>query len=200
MISLIDRFVISRYNSILRSKIEGSHKHLIPEFVDDQGRKWFTFAKGQVPVVRMAKIKTYYDILARGLSGQVIDQAFEAANQCLAKGNIAEAGRVICDIKDLKDHIVNMDAFINIIAVSYVREDENPDTITDHIHAEKTNYLLTETNEGRFFFRTAVWKDCVITFKLSSTDAEQLLTDYRAEMLRLSKRWSVLTSGALSVK
>jgi len=198
--NIIDRFVVSRYNSVLRSRIEATHKHLIPEFIDNEGRKWFTYAKGEVPVARMAKLKTYYDMLSRGLSGEVIDAAFEKANECLAKGNIAEAGRVLCDIKDMKDRIVNMDAFINIIAVSYVREDENPNTITDHIHAEKTNFLKSESEHGRFFFTTSVWKDCATTFKISSTDAERLLTDYRAEMQRLLKRWSVLASGKLSAK
>jgi hypothetical protein len=196
----IDRFIVSRYNSILRSKIEAEHKHLIPEFVDDEGRKWFTYAKGEVPVLRMAKIKTYYDILNRGLSGQVIDECYETHNKCLAHGDIVGAGVVMHDMKQLKDHIVNMDAFINIIAVSYVREDENPNTIADHIHAEKTNFLLSETEQGRFFFRTEVWKDCAKVYKISSMDVEQLLTDYRLQMERLQKRWSVLRSGTLSKK
>jgi hypothetical protein len=196
--NFIDRLTIARYNSLLRKKQDGAHKSLIPEFIDTQGRRWFTYAKGELPVARMAKLKTYYDILSRGLSGEVIDTAFEAANECLAKGKIAEAGRVLCDLKDLKDSVVNMDAFINIIAVSYCREDEDPDTITDHIHTEKINTLMAETEAGRFFFRTSVWKDCVRTFNLSSMDAAQLLTEYQAEMERLQRRWSVLTSGKLS--
>jgi hypothetical protein len=197
---IIDRIIIARYNRLLRKKQEGAHKSLIPEFIDSEGRRWFTYAKGETPVARMAKLKTYYDILSRGLSGEVIDTAFTAANECLAKGNIAEAGRVLCDLKDLKDSVVNMDAFINIIAVSYCREDEDPDTVTDHIHKEKIDFLMSETEAGRFFFRTAVWKDCERTFNLSSMDAEQLLTEYRAEMARLQRRWSVLASGKLSEK
>jgi hypothetical protein len=197
---IIDRIIISRYNRLLRKKQEGAHKSLIPEFIDSEGRRWFTYAKGETPVARMAKLKTYYDILSRGLSGEVIDTAFNAANECLAKGNIAEAGRVLCDLKDLKDSVVNMDAFINIIAISYCREDEDPDTVTDHIHKEKIDFLMSETEAGRFFFRTTVWSDCARTFNLSLMDAEQLLTEYQAEMARLQRRWSVLTSGKLSVK
>jgi hypothetical protein len=198
--NFIDRLIIARYNRLLRKKQDGAHKSLIPEFIDTEGRRWFTYAKGELPVARMAKLKTYYDILSRGLSGEVIDTAFEAANECLAKGKIAEAGRVLCDLKDLKDSVVNMEAFINIIAISYCREDEDPDAVTDHIHKEKIDFLMLETDAGRFFFRTAVWRDCVRTFNLSSMDAALLLTEYQAEMARLQRRWSVLASGRLSVK
>ena len=187
----IDRLIISRYNRILRKRHE--RPELVPEFIDNEGRRWYTFPKGEVPVVRMARLKTSYDILSRGLSGEIIDHAFDAANKCLAHGKIAEAGRVLCDLKELKDTVVNMDAFINIIAVSYVREDEDPDTVADHIHAEKVAYLSAESEQGRFFFQTSVWKDCVRTFNLSTMDAEELLNAYLTEIQRLQNRWSALT-------
>lgn len=187
----LDADVIARYNSILRKKHE--RPELIPEFVDSEGRRWFTFPKGEVPVARMAKLKTFYDILSRGLSGELIDLAYETHNKCLASGDIAGAGVVMLDMKQLKSNVVNMDMFINIIAVSYCREDEDPDTIADHIHKEKTDFLMSETEAGRFFFRTTVWKDCVKAFNLSTVDAEQLLNDYQAEMERLRNRWSILT-------
>jgi hypothetical protein len=193
-----DRLTIARYNRLLRKKQDGAHKSLIPEFIDTEGRRWFTYAKGETPLLRAAKIKTYYDILQFGLDPDTLEKASEEMNACLAKGLIAEAGVVMIDLKKMKSTIVNFDAFINIIAVSYCREDEDPDTVTDHIHKEKIDFLKSETEQGRFFFRTAVWSDIARTFSFSLKDAEQLLIESEALIQNHMKRWSVLTSGKLS--
>lgn len=186
--NILDRLIVRRYNALLRPKPD-----LVPEFIDNEGRTWYTFPNGEMPVARVAKIKTYYDILSRGLSGAVIDEAFEAANTCLAHGKIAEAGRVLCDLKELKDNIVNLDAFVNIIAASYVIDGEEAAAIHDHTHRIKTDYLMSEVEGGRFFFQTTVWRRLAEQFSLSTMDADELLTAYIQQLKRLRKRWSVLT-------
>jgi len=187
----IDRLIISRYNRILRKRHE--RPELVPEFIDNEGRRWYTYPVGDIPAERMAYIKTQYDILARGLSGAAIDKAFDDINKCLAHGRIAEAGRALCDLKELKDKVINFDSFVNVIAASYVREDEDWAKMIDDIHTEKVHYLYRETKEGRFFFRTAVWKDCAQRFNLSTVDVEKLLKDFITEMKRINLRSSILT-------
>ena len=165
------------------------------EFQDDKGRWYYSFLdEGDVPVARLAESHTHMQYMAAGLSPEVWKEAYEKMTALYAKGEFVKAGVILNDLTDLEKKIVNLDALINIIAVNYVREDEDAVTVNQSIHLDKCNFLKTETEEGRFFFRLPMFAKLLNKAILSKEDAEQFYQDYLQRKLKLMKRWSTLAS------
>ena len=112
------------------------------EFQDNNGLWYYSFKDEQdLPITRSSKSQTYSQYLSAGLNGEMFDEAYKQINELFAKGDHIGAGVIINDLKELKQNIVNIDVIVNIIAVNYVREDENPVEINEVIHQEKCDFL-----------------------------------------------------------
>lgn len=171
------------------------------EFQDNNGLWYYSFKDEQdLPITRSAKSNTYSQYLSAGLSGQMFEEAYDKFNELTAKGDHIASGVIINDLRELKQNIVNIDVIINIIAVNYVREDENPVEVNETIHQEKCDFLKTETDEGRFFFRTPEWVRLLNKAGLSTDESETFYQDYLKKHQNILKRWSILTSGSYKKK
>lgn len=168
---------------------------MVAEFKDDKGRWYYSFRdEGDVPITRLSEAHTHLQYMAAGLSSETWKQALETITVCLAKQDIIKAGVVINDLTDLEKKIVNLDALVNIIAINYVREDEDVSKISESIHAEKCDYLKHETEEGRFFFRLPMFIKLLNGLTVSKTDATSLLRSFQTVSENLKRRWSILRS------
>lgn len=171
------------------------------EFQDDKGRWYYTFHdEADVPIARLSEAHTFMQYLAAGLSPDTFDKAYETLNELFATKQFIKAGVVINDLTELNKRIVNLDAIINIIAVNYVREDEEATSINQSIHAEKCDFLKSETEQGRFFFRLPMFAKLLNKATLSSEDAETFYQDYLRRYNNLMKRWSILASDEFKMK
>ena len=165
------------------------------EFQDDKGRWYYSFRDEQsMPHTRSAKSQTYSQYLAAGLSGEMFKDAYTKINELFAHGDYLGAGVIINDLKELNQNIVNVDVIVNIIAVNYIREDEEIAVISDSIHQEKCDFLKSETEQGRFFFRTPEWLNLLRKAGILSEESEQFYQDYLARKSNILKRWSILAS------
>jgi len=165
------------------------------EFKDDKGRWYYSFRdEGDVPITRLSEAHTYMQYMAAGLSSETIKQALDTVTTCLAKQDIVRAGVVINDLTDLEKKIVNFDSLVNIIAVNYVREDEDTASISASIHAEKCDYLKHETEQGRFFFRLPIFVKLLNGLTVSKNDATTLFRNFQQVTENLKRRWSILRS------
>jgi hypothetical protein len=132
--------------------------------------------------------------MAAGLNAETWRKALDTINVCFAKSDMIGAGVVLHGLTDLEKRIVNLDAMVNVLAVNYVREDEDPTTINTVIHSEKCNYLKHETEHGRFFFRLPMCLRLLSVVTLSTDESKNLWTSYEKETRNLLSVWSTLTS------
>lgn len=168
---------------------------MVAEFKDDKGRWYYSFRdESDVPITRLSEAHTHMQYMAAGMSAEAFTTAMETVTAMFAKGDFIKAGVVINDITDLHKKIINFDAIVNIIAVNYVREDEDVTSVNSSIHAEKCDFLKTETEAGRFFFQVPMFVRLLAGQTLSSNAATTLFQSYQAQMESLKKRWSILRS------
>jgi hypothetical protein len=142
-------------------------------------------------------VQTHRQYLAAGLSAETIKEALEKTNSCYAHGDYVAAGVIIKDLLDLQSKIINFDALINIIAVNYIREDEDVAIVNTSIHQEKCNFLKSETEQGRFFFRLPEFVRILNNQPLSNEELENFYQSYISQKSKLIQRWSTLHSEIL---
>ena len=165
------------------------------EFQDGMGRWYYSFRDdGDIPIARTSAAHTHMQYMAAGLDAETWKKAMSTITELLAKSEIVKAGAVINDMTDLEKKIINFDAVINIIAVHYVREDEDTGAISDSIHAEKCDFLKSETEEGRFFFRLPMFARLLNQSTISKEDASKFWTDYMEKRKTVLRRMSSLIS------
>lgn len=175
-------------------------KDLELAFIDDSGRKYFRYPKGLLPVCRMGAIQTYTNYLAVGLTPDLINQAFEDVEGYLAHGKTMKAGAVLESLKEFQRNAVNIDAFLNIMAASYVREDEDANTNEQRIHAEKLEFLESKINDTAFFFKQREWRELSERFQISTKDAERLYHNYQAQKKEHSDRLEAISGTRYTKK
>lgn len=170
-------------------------KGLKAEFQDDKGRWYYSFPDEQlVPHTRSAKAQTYSQYLSAGLSGEMFKEAFDKTNELYAKGDYIGAGVILNDLRELNTTIVNVDVIVNIIAVNYVREDEELAVISETIHQDKCDFIKSETEQGRFFFRLPEWLKLLNSAGISKDESEAFYQDFIKAKLKTLQRWSILAS------
>lgn len=184
-----------RVSTIYRTHLAKQSKgNLEAAFHDDKGRIWYTFKdKDYIPAERVAELTTQIAYLTAGLSGKTFETAFEAFNTAIAHGQVVEAGAIIHQLRQLPTRIVNFDSMVNVLALNYIREDEDPNVFNKTIHGEKCDFLWTETKDGRFFFRLPKLVSLLGSEMTSSDTLTQSLADYQAELKRLERNLSILT-------
>ena len=156
-------------------------KDLELAFVDSDGLKYFRYPKGVMPVVRMGAIQTYTSYLAVSLSPDLLNQAFEDVEGYLAHGQTMKAGAVLESLKEFQRNCVNIDAFLNIMAASYVREDEDASKQDARVHGAKLEFLESKIDDTGFFFNLQEWKTLSERFQISTKDAEKLYHSYQEQ-------------------
>jgi hypothetical protein len=149
--SILLKFLpVQRLNNLRLSK--ASKENLKAEFTDELGRWWYTFQDEQdLPLIRLASQQTYLQYMAAGLTGKHFDEAMELLTECLAKQDIVKAGVVIHELNETPKKVVNLHALVNVMAVHYVRQDEDPNHFSQSIHQQKCDWMLEQIEQGSFF-------------------------------------------------
>ena len=176
--------------------VRNSKAGLKAEFQDDKGRWYSSFIDdADVPISRLSFAHTHLQYMAAGLSADLFHKVIDEVTVALAHSDIVKAGALISDMTDLNKKIVNLDAMINVVATYYVREDEDPVKISNTIHAEKCDFLKTETDEGRFFFQVPRTMQLLGGLTLSKAESDELWRDYQSKMALIMRRLSTQVSG-----
>lgn len=175
-------------------------KDLELAFIDDSGRKYFRYPKGLMPVVRMGAIQTYTSYLAVSLSPDLLNTAFDDIEGYLAHGKTMKAGATIESLREFQRNCVNIDAFLNIMAASYVREDEDASKQEPSIHADKLEFLESKINDTAFFFNLREWRELSERFQISTKDAEKLYHSYQEQKKAHSDRLEAISGTRFQAK
>ena len=171
--------VIDFTNDLLTRPENGNDLELA--FMDDKGRAYYRYPDGMIPVVRMGAIQTYTSYLAVALTPDLLNKAFDDVKEYLAHGDTLKAGAVLTSLQEFQRSCVNIDAFLNIMAAKYVREDEDASGHDSRVHQEKLDFLESKINDTSFFFAQREWRELSKRFEISTKDAEKLQNDYKAK-------------------
>ncbi len=165
------------------------------EFKDENGRKWYTFSDEQdMPLARLAAQQTHLQYLASGLTGSMFKDAMDVLDECLSSGKIGNAGAVIHDLRETPKKVLNLHALINVIAVNYVRSDEEPNEVNESIHQDKCNWMLEQVEQGSFFLSHPSLIKSLSPFNLSSKQLIHSLEESLRNLKRQKIRWDGLRS------
>ena len=145
------KWVLDYTNDLLTRPENGNDLDLA--FMDDKGRAYYRYPDGMMPVIRMGAVQTYTSYLAVALTPDLIDKAFDDVKTHLAHGDTLKAGAVLTSLQEFQRSCVNIDAFLNILAAKYVREDEDASGQDSRIHQEKLDFLESKINDTAFFFQ-----------------------------------------------
>jgi hypothetical protein len=182
------KWVLDYTNELLTRPTNGNNLELA--FLDDKGRAYYRYPDGLMPVIRMGAIQTYTSYLAVALTPDLIDKAFEDVKAHLAHGDTLKAGAVLTSLQEFQRSCVNIDAFLNILAAKYVREDEDPSAQDARIHQEKLDFLESKINDTAFFFKLSEWRTLLKRYEISTKDAEKLHLNYQMAQKQLQKTFA----------
>jgi len=174
---------------------KNSKGKLKAEFTDENGRWWYTFSDEQdVPLIRLAAQQTHLQYLASGLTGKTFGDAMELLTECLATQDIVKAGVVIHDLKETPKRVLNLHALINVIAVNYVRSDEEPNEVNQSIHQQKCDWMLDQIEKGSFFLKQPSLIKSLSPYKISGQQLTDSLTASLKALKSQKMRWDILRS------
>ena len=195
---LLDKILIAvlpmqRLENARKAKL--SKGNLQFEFKDDYGRKWYSFRdKEDMPLARLAEQQTYLQYLASGLSGEMFNEAMDTLTECLAKNDTVSAGVIVYDLKEIPKKITNLHTLINLIAVNYIREDEDYQVVNHSIHQQKCDWILHQVESGSFFLSHPSLKVLLNPFKTSGQLLKDSLSVFQSLLKSQKQRLSLIRS------
>lgn len=160
MLKLIFRLFEKRFIRYLNKKneIKLTKDNLAFAFHDTDGNGYYKFSKElELPLCRAAKIQEYVTWLVRGCSKHEYLNLVEVADTALSCGlkdgkGMANLGYALHEMKERVKMVVHDELFYNILAVQYIRNDEDPTSFSNEIQQQKVEAFIKLNSSGDTFF------------------------------------------------
>ena len=131
-------------------------------FTDYDGKKYYSFQSLTIPPTREGKKNEYIMWLSAGVTSKQMDELLDLASNAIEDGilkikekkrfNVIRLAAIIEELKQRKN-MNNAEVIYNILAVTLVREDENPSKFDESIQEQKVlQFMKDAEGENRFFF------------------------------------------------
>lgn len=172
-------------------------------FTDQQGRRYYGFpATMQFPLDRHARRADTINYMAAGLTGAEIRALTDVAITELEnlatgkKGSIVKAAAAMHELRNRDSLAVHHELVYQFIAIHYIREDENPYEVVDHVMDEKIEAFKEMVAGGRLmdFFHLPELTNICNTIGLSSEEFQQRWNESIAAMRILNQKLQYLKS------
>lgn len=154
-------------NQWFRAKVNKLWKHKADllkgtefAFADSQGRKYYRYIDDlDIPVIRKGRIQLFLTELSRGLDNNEtsmflnhMESQIEAAlsqpkNVSNVSKYLASLMHLVGEMKLRKDNILHPTLLMDMAAIMYIREGENPFEFDQTIHNEKVETFTTDVSE-----------------------------------------------------
>ncbi len=125
-------------------------------FVDRAGRVYYTPKNDfDYPIIRVKELQKRLIRLDSGLNEQTIELFLDAMDKALGKGKLPDVARIgflVHEMKARKEILIDNELFIDILALRFIRADENPAVIDKEIHEEKVKQFTEDSAEGLYDF------------------------------------------------
>lgn len=138
-----------------QSKKKG-FKNMINAFVDSNGVKYYTWENEfDIPVQRTKEIEKRLMRLKSGLSDDNLNQMLDALELALNKGvkpDLVKAGWIVKEMRNRQELLLHPDLLFDLVALRYVREDEQPHEVNEIIQREKVAQFEKDSKGGLYDF------------------------------------------------
>lgn len=157
-------------------------KDLEFRYTDLEGVSYFGFGRDMaLPVDRLGKLYGYMEMLMKGMTvaedeaiDKAISQALEAGLGNPKEKSAAKIGALIMEREKRRSMVIHSELLYNILAVQWIREDEDPTTYNNEIQMQKVSQFMKEVQErGAYsFFQVPELKQLNSFLKMSKDEWE----------------------------
>lgn len=163
-------------------------KELKKEFVDLNGSQYYSFSSMAMPLNRIVKAEDYKLWFNNGLTSETLmfflDEIDKSLDKALTKEkdfakNMAKISTVTNEMRTRATMVFQSEIIYNILAVQFVREDEDPTNFNNEIHIEKVKAFkeLDENSEYAFFLKTPQLNQLLNSLSMSKEKWQDYLKD-----------------------
>jgi len=195
--------ILRLYNAELTQKFRAYN--LVPRYTDMNGLAYFAFPKDMgLPVERLGKLYHYTELLFKGLSAsedEAIDNAIESNLEAGIRNaknkSAAKIGALLIERKKRRGIILHHELIYNILAVQWIREDEEPTVFNNEIQKQKVEQFQRESEAGNShpFFQAPELIQLNSFLKMSIEEWEQSLNESRIQAQVLKESLKILSSS-----
>ncbi len=164
-----------------------SKENLTFAFNDLDGNGYYKFGKDLgLPMARLGKLHEYIKWLSAGITGDELEILLDQADKALTDGiktgkNASKIGFVLSEIRDRKQMVVHDELFYNIIAVQFVRHDEDVTTFNNDIQMQKVaSFRRLNTENDTFFLNIHEFLKALNWSAITIDEFKSLLLDSQA--------------------
>lgn len=168
--------------------------------VDSKRKSYYGFSSDMdLPLVRLEALLPKLKLLKYGFDEEQEDKLWEALEAAINNGkkpDIAQIGFIAKERKTRKSMVINKDLMFDIIALRYIREDENPGLLDIEIHKEKIAQFKLDSKDGLYnFFYQAGLAELVPLLKTTESDFLESLMDSEVKNQALNLSLTAYLSG-----
>lgn len=125
-------------------------------FVDSVGNIYYTPKNDfDYPISRSKELQKRLTRVQSGLDETTIDLFLDAMRKALGRGSHPDMSRIGFLVEEMalrKEILVDNDLFIDILAIKYIRSDENPAIFDKEIHDQKIAQFNLDSQGGLYDF------------------------------------------------
>lgn len=161
-------------------------------FIDSNGVNYYKFTNDfDIPLIRAKELQKKLLKLKSGLSDENLDKFLEAMVKALNGGrnpDLARIGHLVTEMKLRQEILIHPDLLMDIVALSYIREDENPSELNKEIHTQKIEQFHKDSKEGLydFFYKSGLSKYAPYLSSMEE-DWEEYLIESTAKIKAMNK-------------
>jgi hypothetical protein len=125
-------------------------------FIDSEGNNYYRFKNDfDIPIYRLKEIQYRISIIKSGLNDNNISSLIKIMKDAFnspKKVDLAEIGYIITEIERRQNIFINTDLIMDIVCLTYIREDEKPEIVDWNIHKQKVERLKIDSMGGLYDF------------------------------------------------
>jgi len=165
-------------------------------FIDSDGKTYYRFKNDfDIPILRFKEIQRRLMIISSGLSEKSILSICKLMKDALNSGkkpDLAEIGFLISEIEKRANIFIDTDLLMDIVCLTYIREDEKPDIVDWNIHKQKVDRLKIDSMGGLydFFYSSGIMQ----LLPFVGTTEEEWMQFYKESELKMKAMEMYLSS------
>ena len=176
-------------------------------FVDSQGRKYFYFPDlKKMPIPLLEKLNELQEQLNCKVPGRDLDSWILKVEEVLngnSKTKLTDVAYWLGVLKDRRTILFDPTILMEIAALLYIREDENPCVYNKELHKEKFTLLWQDSQQGAKlydFFQQAGLNAYIPFRNITPIDYQKYLAESKEKIERFNSALSRISMFASAVK
>ena len=174
----------------------------LTDYTDKAGRRFYRYPKSfNMSIERMGKLKYFTQYLSKGLTAEeddLIDKEISAALNQVGDPKamaIPRIGALLMERQKRKELCFHTLIFYNILAVQWIREDEDPSNFDEAIQFEKVQDFIKAPKEVAIsFFLQPELNGLLKLLKITSDDVPEYLAESERQIKILAEKLTLINN------